>query len=271
MVRYPSHLGPSASLAALLLLAPALALAAPLPLEDLRELLTREFPETVILAIVEEEGPPKLSTAEWLELRALGASDRLLQALLREHPAVEEVAPLPGPEVAPEPDHVVAKPPVAVGTNDYRAFYDDDPELGRVFVLTNLDDEGARLGGAVHPPAPRNRVASPEPPEPRKTDPAPQAAPPELAFGQPVAYRSASAFLLPENVPPPMAFVGVSPYYGFVYPYPISHLYPPGSYTHNKLYHRVGDRGFAHYQLPAGQVFYQPPFPAAGSHRARRR
>ncbi|MGD8376215.1 MAG: hypothetical protein PVF68_08745 [Acidobacteriota bacterium] len=226
-----------------------------LPAEDLRQLLVRGFPEEVILAIVEEEGPPALSPVEWLELRDLGASDRLLLALL---------PPEPHATTPPAATDLPAGPTPAPVTGDegpaFRAFYDHDPDVGRVFVVTNLDPDGEPMAGTTAGGRLPNRVTSPDlpaPPPPVEDD-APAAAHPREAV---------EAAILPvAAAPPPAAFVGVSPYYGFFFPYPISHLYPPGSYTHNKLFHLGGSRGFSHYQLPAGQVFYLPPFPGAGSH-----
>jgi hypothetical protein len=71
--------------------------------------------------------------------------------------------------------------------------------------------------------------------------------------------------------PPPVqtTFVQTSPFFGFFYQLPTSYLYPPGSYTHLKLYHQRGRPGFGHYTLPAGQVFYNPLFPTAGTHGAQ--
>jgi hypothetical protein len=230
-----------------------------LPFDDLREMLRAGFPEEVVLVLVEAEGAPSLTPAQWLELRALGASDRLLLALLRAPEGETQEAPGPG-AASSESD----------GGGEaalwYRAFYRDEPDGGRVFVLTNLDEDGRRLGGEVARPAPRNRVVSPtrggaaveaEPGE----EPARSREPEPLLVGP----APAAAFLA-EYAPAPAAFVPVGPYYGFFFPYPLSHFYPPGSYTHLKLYHEPGRRGFGHYQLPAGQVFYGPPFPTAGYH-----
>ena len=89
---------------------------------------------------------------------------------------------------------------------------------------------------------------------------------------------AASTAFLPDLVPPPgpVAYVRTGRRgnryggNGFFWEYPLSHFYPPGSSTHNKIYHQGGRPGLSHYQLPAGQVFYNPPFPTAGSHRIRR-
>ena len=88
-MRYKRLLQRSGFVPALLLFAAGwlTAAASPMGYEDLRRLLRADFPEDVVLAIIEEEGAPHLSPQEWLALRSLGASDRLLLALLADEPA----------------------------------------------------------------------------------------------------------------------------------------------------------------------------------------
>ncbi len=221
---------------------------------ELKEFMEAEVPEDLILRLLESSGPPEdLTPADVVALWKAGASDRLLEALL---PPAEEKPQPPTPATRSEADAI-------------RTYYRDEPDGGKVFVLTNLDDDGRRLDGSPASGSRPNLVTSrpweplPEPSE-APADPAemnpPLQAPPRQP--QQVYYPSHG----------PSTFVQTSPYLGFFYRQPISHLYPPGSYTHFKLYHQGGNKpGLGHYQMPAGQVFYNPPFPTAGSHRGNQR
>ncbi len=219
---------------------------------ELMEFLEAEVPDDLILRLLESSGPPEdLAPGDVVALWEAGASDRLIEALL------------PPAEKPQQPASATR-----LETDTIRAYYRDEPDGGKVFVLTNLDDEGRRLDGSPTSGSRPNLVTSrpweplPEPSEaaapPAEMNPAPQAPSPP----QEVYYPSHG----------PSTFVQTSPYLGFFYRQPFSHLYPPGSYTHFKLYHQGGNKpGLGHYQMPLGQVFYNPPFPTAGSHRGNQR
>jgi hypothetical protein len=224
-----------------------------LTVPELMEFLEAEVPDELILRLLESSGTPAdLSPSDIVALWDAGASDRLLEALV----------PVPP---APQAESSAAPKATEPSSTEIRAFYRKQPGGTETFVLTNLDDDGQRLDGRPSSGSQRNVIHS-RPYEPLP-EPSP-APPPEPLPVQPA--RAAEPVYYPTSGP--TTFVQTSPYLGFFYPQPMSHLYPPGSYTHFKLYHQGGKRpGFGHYQMPAGQVFYQPPFPTAGSHQAPRR
>ena len=269
---------------------PVAAAMEPLTFEELVELLQAGLPEAVLLSIVLEIDPPSLHAHQWLELRRLGASDDVLLALLPpgarlEISATPVAVPAPVPTTAagkiPEEPH--SPVPVAgtsiEGASEVRAFYDQDPEGDRIFVLTNLDEEGERIGGRLASPVRRNVVVGRTAEEAEAEEQARQERDERTRALEAAAAQQISAALPPtpqprvallqEGYAGATAFVATGQGYGFFWGYPGRHLYPPGSYTHNKLYHSRGPTGFTHYQLPAGQVFYNPLFPGTGSHRRR--
>ena len=237
---------------ALALLAVPTSEASALSVPELMEFLEAEMPEDLILRLLESSRPPEdLTPAEVVALWEAGASDRLIEAVL---PPAQEKPTQPAPAARFEADAI-------------RAYYRDEPDGGKMFVLTNLDDDGRRLDGSPTSGSRRNLVTSrPWEPTPETSErPAQQAArvPPLQAPPPQEVYSPSHG---------PSTFVQTSPYLGFFYRQPISHLYPPGSYTHFKLYHQGGNKpGLGHYQMPAGQVFYNPPFPTASSHGGNQR
>ncbi len=230
---------------ALALLAASSGAAFGLSMPELVQFLEAEVPEDLILRLLQSSPASEVPTAaEVVALWEAGASSRLLEALL---PSAEEPRQST-PQAGRLPDGI-------------RAYYRDEQGGSQVFVLTNLDDDGQRLDGTTLSDTRPNLVTS----HPREAQPSPS---------RPMAARVEVETPRPANPPPayspsqgPTIFVQSSPYLGFFYRQPISHLYPPGSNTHFKLYHREGNRpGLGHYQMPTGQVFYNPPFPTAGSH-----
>jgi hypothetical protein len=219
-----------------------------LSLPELMEFLEAEVPEDLILRLLETSSPPEdLTPADIVSLWEAGASHRLIEALI--------------PPTKEEPQR--SSPATPSRADDIRAYYRDEPDGGQMFVLTNLDDDGRRLDGSSGSESRPNLVTS------RPWEPLPE---PAEARGYPAEVHPP---VQPAAPPPPVyypsqgpsTFVQTSPYLGFFYRQPFSHLYPPGSYTHFKLYHQGGNKpGLGHYQMPAGQVFYNPPFPTAGSH-----
>ncbi len=231
-----------------------------LTVADLVDFLESEVPEELLLRLLDSAGSPEeLSPADLVALWEAGASEQLLDRLVPPAPLPEE--PLPATQIAPR----------NAPEGGIRAYYRDVPGGGQVFILTNLDDEGQRLDGRPFSDTRKNLVAGRRLPTAAETSRARLAAenwyPPEP---QPVQQPPPEPLTYPTSGP--STFVQTSPYFGFAYSIPASHLYPPGSYTHFKLYHQGGRKaGLGHYQLPAGQIFYQPPFPTAGSHRTNRR
>jgi hypothetical protein len=237
-----------------------------LTVDELVEFLEADVPESLILRLLESSGrPEELSSSDVVALWKAGASDRLMDLLL------------PEPAPAAEPGPVPVTEPAARTEPKIRAFYRDAPGGGQVFILTNLDDEGEKLDGKPTSGARSNLVTSRpagevwRPEEPPPPPPAAQEMP-STKVEVNVGHQAAPDY---EAGHGPTAYVrtGYRGRYGngFFYDYPISHFYPPGSYTHLKLYHQGRKPGLGHYQLPAGQIFYNPLYPTAGSHAPRRR
>ncbi len=199
------------------------AAAEPLAFDDVAEMVRAGLPEAVILSLLEASPPDPLSVDQWLQLGELGAPERVLIALLSPR--------LTGPEAEPE----------------IRSFFREVPGGSRVFVLTNLDDSGRRIGGESRSRIRPNLVAGRSPEEwdqeVRRTAPEPAPDPVAVVLSSPTP-------LLEEYLPPgPVAYVGRG--YGrrgygrgFFWSYPFSHFYPPGSYTHLKVFHQGGAPGF---------------------------
>jgi len=111
-------------------------MAEPLAFDDLADLVRARMPDEVILTLLEAGPVPELTVAQWVELRTLGASDDLLLALRRDEPD-------PGSDLP---------------SKDVRVFYVGAEDGSRVVVLTNLDEQGRRLGGTAPSRVRRNMV-----------------------------------------------------------------------------------------------------------------
>ena len=231
-----------------------------LTVSDLVDFLDSEVPEELLLRLLESSGlPEELTPADLVTLWEAGASEELLNRL---------VPPAALPSESASTEDATSK---TASKNGIRAYYRDEPGGGQVFILTNLDDDGRRLDGQASSGARTNLVVGRTAPPARGPERSP--GPPENWYPpepEPVRQPAPEAVVYPSLGP--STFIQTSPYFGFAYSLPASHLYPPGSYTHFKLYHQGGRKaGLGHYQLPAGQVFYHPPFPTAGSHPASHR
>ncbi|MFQ5700904.1 MAG: hypothetical protein ACE5HU_03570 [Acidobacteriota bacterium] len=281
--------------------------AAPLSVDDIITLLKANIGEGVILEELAATRTRIIPTVEaLLELKAAGASDSLLEAIL-------ESGQDPTEGDTDEPREVVSSPQGAdpsahADGNDVAPpfrIYTTVDENGDVIVhITNLDRSGRRIGGEIPETAARNVI------EPRPDSPAsPRAAeelrgagsdyrtteaneespvvvnvyPPERSepehFGQgPSAFGSVGGGIYPGLYPGGFGFVPGSHADGFVLaPYPSNHphglhagygytLSPPGSYSHYILYHRP--YGARHFSRYHVRGYGPYGYPAASRNRA---
>lgn len=233
--------------AVLLLLVPLVCVAAetgaPLTIDEIESLLAGGLGERVILKQIRTTGTRLTLTVEGLlRLKAAGASDSLLEALLEP----------PEPPLAKPPQPEPAVPAAPGRAASHIRIYTSENERGQTVVhITNLDAAGRRLGGELSEEerARRNVVEPPEPPPAiAYVEPPPE---PAAGGGPPVIVN-----VYPPE-PPPSPYGGG--YYGGVYPGLLvggfhgfvpsrqghlvrphrSHFYPPGSYTHYLRYHHT--------------------------------
>ena len=153
---------------------------APLTLDQIIALLEAKVGERVILRQIESTGTRLTMTVDTLlSLKAAGASDTLLEALQK------ETAPEPVADSKPKP--TVPVPAEAMEGGPFRVFLMEDDSGGRVVHITNLDENGRRIGGEIPEDsrASRNVVARDEyesPPSGRH----------EGSSGEPGAYSGGS-------------------------------------------------------------------------------
>jgi hypothetical protein len=116
----------------------------PLTIDQVIALLEAKVGEKVILRQIESTGTRLTMTVDTLlSLKAAGASDALLEALQEEttpHAAAPEMKPVP--KAAPAMDGTQGEYP-------FRVFLMEDNSGGRVVHITNLDENGKRIGGEL--------------------------------------------------------------------------------------------------------------------------
>src|SRR5579862_5907143 len=94
-------------------------------MDDMRKLLAAHSSDAIIIAYIQKNAPAQLlSTQDILDLRALGASDAVLGALLAAAPQIGNVAP-PAPEqsVVLGPDYILESPEYYPYYYDYYDHY----------------------------------------------------------------------------------------------------------------------------------------------------
>jgi len=132
---------------------------APLTIDQVIALLEAKVGEKVILRQIDATGTRLTMTVETLlSLKAAGASDALLEAL---QGGIAPAAP------APIISDAAARPAMEgrEGEHPFRVFLMEDDEGGRVVHITNLDENGKRIGGELPPDdrASRNVVTPADP------------------------------------------------------------------------------------------------------------
>lgn len=213
---------------------------APLNIDDVVALLKAGVGEKVILKQIEVTRTRLTLTVEaMLQLKAVGATDAFLEALMG--------APADGD--APGP---------AAGAPSFRMYTEQTGDGETILHITNLDDQGRRIGGEVEPTSQRNVVQAPDyPPAPEPSsydydEEEPQ--PPVIVNVYPPApSEPASGYNTGAYVSPYAS--GLYPGYGGAfYGYTPSHhahgphcghhagpyyspFAPPGSYSHFVQYH----------------------------------
>ncbi len=231
----------------------------PLTIDQVIALLEAKVGEKVILKQIEATGTRLTMTVDTLlSLKAAGASDALLEALQEEtnpREATQEAAPV----VSDSLNGIE-------GEHPFRVFLMEDDSGGRVVHITNLDENGRRIGGelAEDNRASRNVVAraeqpppSPEPPNYREEGGREAGGYAEGGGAQPVIVN------VYNNAPAPAsdgtaliggsepiggdAFINTGIYPGY---FNYGYGYSPVAYPHGAL---VGPR-YGH-----GGVIYSPP------------
>ena len=246
--------------------APA-AKAAPLTIDQVIALLEAKVGEKVILRQIEATGTRLTMTVDTLlSLKGAGASDALLEALQEETSPWQEAQDAGAAAASESPAHGIVD-----GEHPFRVFLMEDDAGGRVVHITNLDENGKRIGGELPEDhrASRNVMAPGEQPHPSYE---PQASRDAGAYGggsgtQPVIVNvynntpdqaSDGTALIGGSEPIGGAYIQTGVYpgyfnYGYGYSptiYPHGALVgpryghggviysPPGSYSHYQQYHR---------------------------------
>lgn len=235
----------------------------PLTIDQVIALLEAKVGEKVILRQIESTGTRLTMTVDaLLSLKAAGASDALLEALQEEttpHTAATEAKPVP--KATPAMDGME-------GEHPFRVFLMEDNSGGRVVHITNLDENGRRIGGELPEDdrATRNVVARGDqaspPPVERQAPPAGDAGGYAAGYGegggqQPVIVNVYNQAPAPANDGTALiggsepiggdAFINTGIYPGY---FDYGYGYSPTVYPHGAV---VGPRyGY-------GGVIYSPP------------
>lgn len=116
----------------------------PLTIDQVIALLEARVGEKIILRQIETTGTRLTMTVDTLlSLKAAGASDALLEALQEETtPATAATAVKPAPKAVPAVESIE-------GEHPFRVFLMEDEGGGRVVHITNLDENGKRIGGEL--------------------------------------------------------------------------------------------------------------------------
>ena len=220
---------------------------APVSLDDVVALLRAGVGESIILKEIGDGGPSfALGVQEVLRLKAAGAGDHLIEALMAPHPGGAAMGGEPaGPEPSRQPGYRIYKERAADGQE--------------VLHVTNLDEQGRRLGGESPDPVEvPNRYdtsergegsgsradrryngeyavigdSAPSPPVVVNVYPPESTAPVGYAggYGSPYMYRDPYAYSYPGGILP-----GYRPAYGYFRP--PGTFAPPGSATHFQRSH----------------------------------
>jgi len=296
---------------------PAAGTSPPMNLGEIVSLLKAGLGEKVILRQVHATGTRLVMTVDSLmALKAAGASDAFIEALMTDadaapvghEPAGEPAGGGPSP-VPPNPGPRDAGKGAGTGRDHrdeppIRIFMMEDDRGQRIVHITNLDENGRRIGGELpdDPPASRNVIAEGEAAPPvmplhgagqagerppvvvnvYPPAPAEEAEPVTVGFAPPPVSSHIvdpyNAFIPVVGAPgysgygygynpevlPPWGRPG-GPYYGRPYGYGGVVYSPPGSYTHFIRYHRpAGAHRFKRY--PGYTIYHNQPN-AAGRNR----
>ena len=124
--------------------------------EEIGKLSELKTNDELTLQLIEKDGlDAPLTTADVIYLREHGASERVIQYLLKlsESPRAEKQPAMQG-----ESTRI---------SENLRAYTTMTKSGKKVRVVTNLDENGQRMGAPVPPPPPE-QVAQPEPPPPQE-------------------------------------------------------------------------------------------------------
>jgi hypothetical protein len=179
--------------------------------------------DEVILQLIQKEGLSKpITSSDVVYLKEQGVSDRVIQYMLKlSKPA--QVNSLPAQETkSTQLD------------NNMRSYYTTGKNGQKVLVVTNLDENGKRMGGEVPPdlePAPQQTQQKPIPQEVRVVVENPQPQPsseyyPEQEYPEPEYVDD--RYNPPSYYPPAYPYYGAGSFYS-----PNYYEYP---YQHNKNY-----------------------------------
>ena len=237
-------------------LLPAAPPADPLTLNEVVSLLEAGVGETVILKQMKAGRTRLIMTVDaLLKLKAAGASDAFMEAILdTAEPAETEASPGPSVERAAS-----TYEPAPEGAPNFRIYTMADPNGAEVIHITNLDENGVRIGGELKDPSRPNVLApSQEPPPAYDYATRPEEDPPVIVNVYPPAapqetYREDPRYGLHSGELYPVGvFPGYYPYnpgftprirtgHGYRGSYPnVYHYSPPGSYSHYINNHRPG-------------------------------
>lgn len=140
----------------LLLLVLAAGVSLAMSVEEIGKLSDLRTSDELMLQLIETNGlDAPLTTADVIYLREHGASERVIQYLLKlsESPRAEKQ-----PAVQEESSRI---------SENLRAYTTTTKSGKKVRVVTNLDENGQRMGAPIPPPPPEE-VAAPVPPPPQE-------------------------------------------------------------------------------------------------------
>lgn len=140
----------------LLLLVLAAGVSQAMSVEEIGKLSDLKTGDELMLQLIEKNGlDAPITTADVIYLREHGASERVIQYLLKlsESPRAEKQ-----PAVQEESSRI---------SENLRAYTTTTKSGKKVRVVTNLDENGQRMGAPVPPPPPEE-VAAPTPPPPQE-------------------------------------------------------------------------------------------------------